>query len=430
MVKYYKVARFLQNFLISLIISMEVIFFGSFFINIDKITVIDSTNIISLKNLWLLIFPIGIMCINGVLNKIHKNKIKNKIPGILLIFTMTFFLIRNLVISCIIANKEKINSYDHNFNRLMIWVTLAALVSCSIIIFFVKRKINNKDWLEIITSTMTFAFELNVMELVLLIVEIIVYSNLKSQIIFNTLGILGEIIILIIEIKRLSIFSSGKNNLFFRIEDFLKILQIFLVCFLIEVIILWSLKISLDTYSVTLLTLSFAGLVTVLLYKINFEEFFGDKYFFFTMVTIFTVPLIVYLMYYQSHIVDKASFSKIMFGVILALGAILLLIVGEDVQLLNGYGLTRKLTISEKRKIAAYKLRVSNGVIIATFMNLLFSKINKFIDWIHKVFKQIDRNWLLIILLILAILGIIIGSFILTWIEKNAFKHFQTRKSN
>lgn len=58
MVKYYKVVRFLQNFLISLIITMEVIFFGSFFINIDKITVIDSTNIISLKNLWLLVFPL------------------------------------------------------------------------------------------------------------------------------------------------------------------------------------------------------------------------------------------------------------------------------------------------------------------------------------------------------------------------------------
>lgn len=58
MVKYYKVVRFLQNFLISLIITMEVIFLGSFFINIDKITVIDSTNIISLKNLWLLVFPL------------------------------------------------------------------------------------------------------------------------------------------------------------------------------------------------------------------------------------------------------------------------------------------------------------------------------------------------------------------------------------
>lgn len=58
MVKYYKVVRFLQNFLISLIITMEIIFLGSFFINIDKITVIDSTNIISLKNLWLLVFPL------------------------------------------------------------------------------------------------------------------------------------------------------------------------------------------------------------------------------------------------------------------------------------------------------------------------------------------------------------------------------------
>lgn len=148
------------------------------------------------------------------------------------------------------------------------------------------------------------------------------------------------------------------------------------------------------------------------------------------MVTIFTAPLMVYLLYYQSHIVDKVSYSKIMFGVILAIGAILLLIVGEDAQLLNGYGLTRKLTIYERRKIAAYKLRVSNGVIIATFMNLLFSKINKFINWIHKIFKQIDRNSLLIILLVLTMLGIIVGSFILTWIEKNAFRHFQTRKSN
>lgn len=311
----------------------------------------------------------------------------------------------------------------------MIWVTLAILVCC-IIIFSVKRKPNKRDWLEIITSTMIFIFELNVMELVLLVVEIIVYSNLKSQIVFNTLGILGEILILIIEINISSFFSTDKNKLFFRIEDFFKILQTFLVCFLIVYITLWSLKISLNTYPVALLTLSFAGLVTVLLYKINLEEFFGDNYFFFTMVTIFTAPLMVYLLYYQSHIIDKVSYSKIMFGVILAIGAILLLIVGEDAQLLNGYGLTRKLTIYERRKIAAYKLRVSNGVIIATFMNLLFSKINKFINWIHKIFKQIDRNWLLIILLVLTMLGIIVGSFILTWIEKNAFRHFQTRKSN
>ena len=99
MVKYYKVVRFLQNFLISLIITMEVIFWGSFFINIDKITMIDSTNIISLKNLWLLVFPIEIMCINGVLNKIHRNKIKNKIHSILLIFTITFILIHNLLLA-------------------------------------------------------------------------------------------------------------------------------------------------------------------------------------------------------------------------------------------------------------------------------------------------------------------------------------------
>ena len=97
------------------------------------------------------------------------------------------------------------------------------------------------------------------------------------------------------------------------------------------------------------------------------------------MVTIFTAPLMVYLLYYQSHIVYKVSYSKIMFGVILAIGAILLLIVGEDAQLLNGYGLTRKLTIYERRKIAAYKLRVSNGVIIATFMNLLIGYI-KFLN--------------------------------------------------
>ncbi|WP_290079323.1 hypothetical protein [Lactobacillus taiwanensis] len=183
-----------------------------------------------------------------------------------------------------------------------------------------------------------------------------------------------------------------------------------------------------NNYPGALLVISTSGLFTVILYWSNFRKVLGDNYFAFIMLIEFLLPIILYLVYYQTRILDEHTFTNFMFGVILAIGAILLLVVGEDSQLLNGVSITRQLNNYEKRQIAKYRMRISNGVIIATFMNVLFSKISDFINWIATFFKGMNTRWMLVIAIVLAIAGIGIGSFILTKIEVNAFRHFQSKK--
>lgn len=438
MYKYYKVIRILQSFSISLLSSIEVILFMAFFIDMDKIPIIDSDNIISCKNMILLFFPIILMVINALLNKWTKSKIrsirffseiKGEIPNTLFIFLITFFIIRSLFISYCIVNKHNINSYNRAFNIDMLVVSIVLIICVGIFLSYKNKKIvKNSSFL--LASISEFVFELDVLLFLLLVMEVIIYLSIGNQILFNIVCLGGLIIIFII--KSIKPFSLLNDKIYFFLKEvrFFRILQTFIVSFILCLLTIQKLNISVNTYSGALLVISISGLITVILYWANFKEIFGDNSFAFIMSIEFLSPilLLLYLVYYQTGILDGYTFSKFMFGGILAVGAILLLVVGEDSQLLNGIGITRQLNNDEKRKIAKYKIRVSNGVIIASFMNVLFSKINKFVNWIATFNKEMDTEWLLVIIMILAIAGISIGAFILTKIEVNAFSYFQSGK--
>lgn len=436
MYKYYKVIRILQSFSISLLSSIEVILFMAFFIDMDKIPIIDSDNIISCKNMILLFFPIILMVINALLNKWTKSKIrsirffseiKGEIPNTLFIFLITFFIIRSLFISYCIVNKHNINSYNRAFNIDMLVVSIVLIICVGIFLSYKNKKIvKNSSFL--LASISEFVFELDVLLFLLLVMEVIIYLSIGNQILFNIVCLGGLIIIFII--KSIKPFSLLNDKIYFFLKEvrFFRILQTFIVSFILCLLTIQKLNISVNTYSGALLVISISGLITVILYWANFKEIFGDNSFAFIMSIEFLSPILLYLVYYQTGILDGYTFSKFMFGGILAVGAILLLVVGEDSQLLNGIGITRQLNNDEKRKIAKYKIRVSNGVIIASFMNVLFSKINKFVNWIATFNKEMDTEWLLVIIMILAIAGISIGAFILTKIEVNAFSYFQSGK--
>lgn len=436
MYKYYKVIRILQSFSISLLSSIEVILFMAFFIDMDKIPIIDSDNIISCKNMILLFFPIILMVINALLNKWTKSKIrsirffseiKGEIPNTLFIFLITFFIIRSLFISYCIVNKHNINSYNRAFNIDMLVVSIVLIICVGIFLSYKNKKIvKNSSFL--LASISEFVFELDVLLFLLLVMEVIIYLSIGNQILFNIVCLGGLIIIFII--KSIKPFSLLNDKIYFFLKEvrFFRILQTFIVSFILCLLTIQKLNISVNTYSGALLVISISGLITVILYWANFKEIFGDNSFAFIMSIEFLSPILLYLVYYQTGILDGYTFSKFMFGGILAVGAILLLVVGEDSQLLNGIGITRQLNNDEKRKIAKYKIRVSNGVIIASFMNVLFSKINKFVNWIATFNKEMGTGWLLVIIMILAITGISIGAFILTKIEVNAFSYFQSGK--
>lgn len=435
--KYDKVKmKLLQNFSIILLSCVELMLFLAFFIDINKITIIDSNNIISWKNIILLIPPIALMVINAVLNKCTKSKmklisgftkIKSEIPNILLVISITFFVIRNLVISYFIVNEHNINGNNRQFNQTILAGSIILIICVGLFVWYKNRKIVKKENY-LLVSIAKFGFELDVLLFLLLVMEVIIYLNIGNKTLFNISYFGGLSIILLIKIIKPFGLLNYKVYLFLKEIRFFRILQTFIVSFIICMLIILRLNISVNNYPGALLVISTSGLFTVILYWSNFRKVLGDNYFAFIMSIEFLLPIILYLVYYQTRILDEHTFTNFMFGVILAIGAILLLVVGEDSQLLNGVGITRQLNNYEKRQIAKYRMRISNGVIIATFMNVLFSKIDDFINWIATFFKGMDTHWMLVIAIVLAMVGIGIGAFILTKIEVNAFRHFQSKK--
>jgi hypothetical protein len=428
--------KLLQNFSIILLSCIELMLFLAFFIDINKITIIDSNNIISWKSIILLIPPIVLMVINAVLNKCTKSKmklisgftkIKSEIPNILLVICITFFVIRNLVISYFIVNEHNINGNNRQFNQTILAGSIILIICIGLFVWYKNRKIVKKENY-LLVSIAQFGFELDVLLFLLLIMEVIIYLNIGNKTLFNISYFGGLSIILLIKIIKPFGLLNFKVYLFLKEVRFFRILQTFIVSFIICMLIILRLNISVNNYPGALLVISTSGLFTVILYWSNFRKVLGDNYFAFIMLIEFLLPIILYLVYYQTRILDEHTFTNFMFGVILAIGAILLLVVGEDSQLLNGVSITRQLNNYEKRQIAKYRMRISNGVIIATFMNVLFSKISDFINWIATFFKGMNTRWMLVIAIVLAIAGIGIGSFILTKIEVNAFRHFQSKK--
>lgn len=359
-----KIIKFLQDISICTLFTIEILFISVLFIDVTKIPILDFDNIISLRNSWVLAIPLIVICISEELNKASKknkiyyiaNEIKNGISYILFSVFISFFMIRTIIISWFVANGLEINANNIEFNRILL---VLLITICFIIIISLKEKTIQKETLIVLMSKCII--EANIITFIFLYAQICVYFIYPNQILFNVIGIIEAILFVII-----ILFESliNKNYSIASISKLLNALQTLTAYICIYLLFSIQFKSLISSSVLSVLSFSFSAVLTVLLYWSDFEKVFGDIFFGLIMGISSSFPIIAYLIYRQTKALGETNFSRIMFGLILAVGAILLLIVSEDAQIINGIGLSNKRVLSnyEKQKIAKYKLELLTGL--------------------------------------------------------------------
>lgn len=443
-----RIIKWLQNYSRYTLLTIEGIFFLAFIVDITKIPIINFSTVINYKTWFLLFIPLILIVLKWISNKAsrkikllialkeffnrvnRKNKffytikeICSNISYILFSIFITFFIVRMVIISLFIANYiPGTNSRD--FNQKIFFGVLTVIILFLIIGYFRKKE----DITSSIILTIKTIIEFDILTFFFLYILIIIYSAISNQILFNSVGAVEIVLIVIIKTKISSNLSLKEFLTVINIKKILNVLQTITVFFIILFLLSIQFKGMLKTNKVTVLVTSAIILMTILLYWIDFKEIFGDYLFSSIMLIFAFFPIIAILLYEQMRVLGKINFSKIIFGLILATGAILLLVVSEDSQLINGIGLSnrRKLSNYGKQKIAKYKLNVSNGVIVATFINSMFSSVNNLTKWLAtKSLLKIDENWIFLIMTISAMIIIILSAFSLSRLETKLFKYFR-----
>ena len=261
------------------------------------------------------------------------------------------------------------------------------------------------------------------------------YSVTNNSILFGLLGGIGVLLIitsLLFKNLRFSINNYNNQIIKFRRRfPFFDFAQSFIFFFIILVYVnsfIYNSNNQDTSYKEAFLTLAFSMLITVILYWSKIK----DKPLSIVLIVINLVPIFIFGIYDQEQILGSPQFSKFVFAFILGLGAILLLVVSEDSQTINKVKLTDR---DDKLRIAKYKMRVANGVIFATFANVVLGdkdNIVPFNKWLtnllSKYFSNIDETWVLITFLAITVILIFVCAFWFTYLESRAFKYVMDNK--
>lgn len=412
---------YIKKILLSLLFVEESIFIFLLIIDLDKIPLRLP---LVVENISILVSPIIIVIVNEFINR-YKNKkflvpiyrIKGTVPDFGVSLGLVFLTIREFAISYIVANKCDISASNKNFNRIIIFLSLAFIF---VLYRYLKTKLKKNLTIWLMTSVLGYSLIL----FTFLCLQIYIFNKSNNKNIFNIMGIF-LLIILIVQIRVPLLGLNDKNFSIFTLSKAFKIFETWLSLVVTSVVILQIFRVELTAYKFPILILSLSGLVTILLYWADLEKIFGDKYFAIIMIIVMSSPSVLYMIYKQNRLIGEIKFTQLMFGVILAIGAVLLLIVGEDSQLINGIGIIRNLTNQERIKIARYRMMISNGTILATFMNAsVFNRRDKVVNALFHFFKDSDKAWLNIFFVFGMLIVIIFGSNILTKLEIKAFNRF------
>lgn len=321
----------------------------------------------------------------------------------------------------------------------------AVVIFVSILVLFIlsrhkKKNINLHALIEKfndkLIKLLIMAIELFLLIFFIIIIQINVYSVIKNSILFGLLGGVGIFITIIgFFHNNLRASINNFNNQIIKYErkfpifDFVQSITFFFMVFVyIGYSYIWNGKDA--SYKEAFLTLAYSILITVILYWFKIR----DKPLSIILIVINWVPIFIFGIYDQEQILGSPQFSKFVFAFILGLGAILLLVVSEDSQTINKVKLTDR---DDKLRIAKYKMRVANGVIFATFANVVLGDkdnivpLNKWLtNLLSKYFSNIDKTWVLITFLAIIVILIFVCAFWFTYLESRAFKYVMDNKAS
>ena len=336
--------------------------------NINKITVIESILFLSL-----------------VLSFFSNDKLNSRI------------LMFSYILLSIFAVNETILWLGFTVNKKPnIWISLLIGIAIWIILFvLLKRKLANitekyENKKQVLLGMIaTYAVSVSFFTFIS-----VICFNLKNICLLLIISVFFTILYWIVLNKVLFQISNLQNkNVIFKILTLLNAGQSYLFYFILCICINVYFNFLFSNYGAALLILSISILCVVLSFGQKLFELYGG--FSVSLIIIINlIPILLSWFYKGSESFGNLEFPKFIFALILGIGALLLLFVGEEVQTLNGIDISKDKFSALNKKIAKYKIIISNTAILATFVSVILSEksnINGWVTWLKKTF---DTLWL------------------------------------
>ena len=422
-----KISDFIINVSINGLILLELLYF---------------LNMYKMDNKLILIFSL-LMVVMSIIDIFKRFKVVKTVN-----YQVSYIFLLILFLYGIGSTVWKVNSTVYHFDFALkdkyVMLINAVVIFVSVLVLFILDRHKNKNinlhaliekFNDKLIKLLIIVIELFLFIFFIIIIQIIVYSVIKNSILFGLLGGVGLFIIIIgLSHNRLRASINNFNNQIIKYNrkfPFFDIVQSIIFFFMFFVYIgylyIWNGKDA--SYKEAFLTIAYSILITVILYWFKTK----DKPLSIILIVISLVPIFIFGIYDQEQILGSPQFSKFVFAFILGLGAILLLVVSEDSQTINKVKLTDR---DDKLRIAKYKMRVANGVIFATFANVVLGdkdNIVPFNKWLtnllSKYFSNIDETWVLITFLAIVVILIFVCAFGFTYLESKAFKYGMDNKA-
>lgn len=405
-----RIICFFRNLSINLLSGFEIVFFMSFLWEM------------STKTLLIVEFIMLILSFFDYFKKF--NGINQLISCILLSLFLTYLTLHLNRIGYFLVNDIKVNNRI-TFSVLI--VTLVVIVLLFVRVYFFEKKEESICASSLIILTTKLVIEFCIFFTGGLFIQTMIYLNYRNVTLFEVLGTVNFIIFCYLLIKKEKILIVWPFHKTYREISIINIVQTF-ICFFGGCLLWGSNK---NDIKNAFLIVAIIGLSLGVLYWTDLGKIFGDNYFGIILIIVNLIPFCVFGLYDQGNILGKTSLTTTIFGIIFLIGAVLLAIVGEDVQNVNGIDLADIKNKELKVKIARYRLRISNGIVLATFINTLFSdetSVKKFGNWLADIvnyyFGRIDTTWILVFILIVSLIFIFVGSKVLSYLEVKAFRKF------
>lgn len=379
------------------------------------------------KILW------GIVCIGGLLLSFFSCKKLNETIASFSYGVSIVTLINGMIV-WIWHTCYKMSIFSANVNTL---ITLLIAIVILIILFktslkYLLKKYDLKDALGLLVFLITIIFVIISFVLFLITTLYTMYPHKFWGFIF--LGLIILFLFFMIR-KRFVLQKKLQDKIdLIRAITIVNVCQSYTFYFVLLIFISVFFKIASNNLMVSFLIISIATILVLWSYWVTITKIYGGIYFGLIVMLIASIPLLAFIFYEESLNSGKSWSFKFIIAFILSVGAILLSVVGNDAQTLLGIDIDKDKYL--KKKIAKYKLWVSNAVISATFFSAIVN-IKGFILWLEKnrILGNFDKKYgstiLLDILLLIILIFIIAFAMLLTQLEVRTLKSIVdvTRKS-